>query len=283
MKTTTVQYGSIGQIPLEGTFIKAEQNRKEKTIIYIHGGGLVYGSRDDLPDVYIQKLVNAGYDFFSIDYPLAPESKLDDIVNSIQKALQWLNAHASSILELSTTDYILFGRSSGAYLSLLMNKQALFKRPLAIICLYGYYSLMDGRLKGPNRYYAKFPKMKYNDLLKLLEDKPIVNGPLEKRYSIYLYYRQTGKWVYQLIKEQESLSTYSLTEEDLKELPPTFLSASTDDQDVPYHFTETLAQSIPKNELFTVNGLEHDFDRHVNLVESETLYYKIINWLDTID
>ncbi len=40
----TIKYGKIQTLALEATFIRSKTNRKEKTIIYIHGGGLVYGT-----------------------------------------------------------------------------------------------------------------------------------------------------------------------------------------------------------------------------------------------
>lgn len=276
----TIQYGEINQVPLEASFIQADDNRKNMTIIYIHGGGLVYGHRMDLPDMYIQQLTAHGYDFFSIDYPLAPETKLGHIIQSVSDAINWFIDHAQKEFNLQSTDFILFGRSSGAYLSLLVNKGFLPKQPKAIISLYGYYSLMNGILKGPNRHYLKFPKFQYGVIQNLISDKPIVHGELEKRYSLYVYYRQTGKWVYSLLNETDSLSDYSLTEEELKQLPPTFLTASTDDQDVPYQITEKLSKIIPVNELFTVHGLEHDYDRNTQLPESTELYERMVQFLE---
>lgn len=154
----TIQYGEINQVPLEASFIQADDNRKNMTIIYIHGGGLVYGHRMDLPDMYIQQLTAHGYDFFPIDYPLAPETKLGHIIQSVSDAINWFIDQAQKEFNLQSTDFILFGRSSGAYLSLLVNKGFLPKQPKAIISLYGYYSLMNGILKGPNRHYLKFLK-----------------------------------------------------------------------------------------------------------------------------
>lgn len=278
----TIKYGEIQHLPLEATFIRSETNRKEKTIIYIHGGGLVYGNRLDLPEVYINQLLDAGYDFFTLDYPLAPESKLGEIIHSVSNGVNWFLEHAIPTFGIQTNVYILFGRSSGAFLCFLLSKGYLQQRPKAIISLYGYYSLMNSSLKGPNRQYLKFPRLETSTLTKLIGNTPIVNGSIEKRYALYVHYRQTGKWVYQLINPNESLLSYSLTKDDLLALPPTFLTASTDDQDVPYQITYSLSEIIPDNELYTVNGLEHDYDRNTNLPESQKLYLRMINWLENI-
>lgn len=279
MQSTTIPYGSLGSLPLEATFTKAPTNRKEQTIIYIHGGGLVYGNRLDLPEAYLRQFIDNGYDFLAIDYPLAPETKLKDIVMCAASGVNWFLQQGAAALDLQSTDFILFGRSSGAYLSLLLTKGHLAKRPKAIICLYGYYSLMNGSLKAANRHYLKFPKFQYTTIKNLIGNEPITAGPIEKRYSLYVYYRQTGKWVYSLLNENDSLENYSLSEEEVRQLPPTFLSASTDDQDVPYQITSTMAKWIPENELYTVHGLEHDYDRNTHLPESQELYKRILDFL----
>ena len=41
-------------------------------ILYFHGGGLLYGSREDLPMLHISRLTQAGYEILAFDYPLAP-------------------------------------------------------------------------------------------------------------------------------------------------------------------------------------------------------------------
>ncbi|MGN7427056.1 alpha/beta hydrolase [Cytobacillus praedii] len=278
----TIKYGEIQNLALEATFIKSETNRKEKTIIYIHGGGLVYGNRLDLPEVYINQLLDAGYDFLTLDYPLAPESKLSEIIQSVADGVNWFLEHAIPAFGIQTNEYILFGRSSGAFLCFLLNKGYLQQRPKAIVSLYGYHSLMNSSFKGPSQHYLKFPRLETSALTRLIGDTPLVNGSIEKRYALYVYYRQTGKWVYQLVNPNESLVNYSLTKDELLTLPPTFLTASTADQDVPYEITYSLSEMIPDNELFTVNGLEHDYDRNTHLPESQQLYVRMIKWLETV-
>lgn len=44
-------------------------------ILYLHGGGLLYGDRDDLPEPYRNLLLDAGYTLYCLDYPLAPRQR----------------------------------------------------------------------------------------------------------------------------------------------------------------------------------------------------------------
>ena len=52
---------------------RAEADR-HIAVFYLHGGGLVYGERDDLPAPYVRAFADAGYTLVCADYPLAPES-----------------------------------------------------------------------------------------------------------------------------------------------------------------------------------------------------------------
>ena len=62
-------------------------------ILYLHGGGLLYGERDDLPRPYVDLFLEHGYSLVCADYPLAPEAPLVTIEASVD-ALWWWFSHA---------------------------------------------------------------------------------------------------------------------------------------------------------------------------------------------
>lgn len=64
---------------LEASLYQPTGTPLNQTIIYLHGGGLIWGSRFDLPEEYIQLFLSAGYHFLTLDYPLAPEVELPEI------------------------------------------------------------------------------------------------------------------------------------------------------------------------------------------------------------
>ena len=49
-------------------------NDARRIVFYLHGGGLVYGERDDLPSPYVRAITDAGSTLVCADYPLAPET-----------------------------------------------------------------------------------------------------------------------------------------------------------------------------------------------------------------
>ena len=52
------------------TFFAHTASSRKGCIFYFHGGGLVFGTSDDLPGIYRNKFTQAGYDFISLSYPL---------------------------------------------------------------------------------------------------------------------------------------------------------------------------------------------------------------------
>lgn len=279
LSSTIYPYTNYRSLTLEATFYKTSAASKEQTLIYIHGGGLVYGQRDDLPEDYIQKFLAAGYHFLALDYPLAPETPLMDIYTETKKGVLWFTEEYRSTLDITSDKFILFGRSAGAYLSLLLTKDVELPNPVKLISFYGYYSLNDPSFQKPNAYYKNYPAMPEKIIRKLISPSPIAKGPLQTRYALYLYARQTGKWMELLQVSQEDIQNFSLTPDELQALPPTFVAHSTADQDVPYAIGKKLHTSIPNSYFFSVNGLEHDFDRNSSVAEAEEAYRQLIDWL----
>lgn len=254
--------------------------RRETAILYFHGGGLLYGSRNDLPSSYLELFLSQGYDVLCFDYPLAPESSIDQIHIAVLSCLKWFlgNHHQN---------YYLFGRSAGAYLALYLAHSARITglpAPLGILSFYGYPGLLIPEFSVPNANYAKLHLIDESAIKQQAahSDAPVTNGPLNERYFLYVYARQSGKWIEMLCNHtsKESASLYSLTPEDLALLPPTFLTASSSDHDVPFGVSKRMARQIPNSHFHPVYHLEHDFDRNTSRPESQEVYKAALKWMD---
>lgn len=263
---------------------RAKSNRKDITILYFHGGGLLYGVRDDLPEIYINKFLNAGYDFLAVDYPLAPESKLDIILKSAFEMLLFYLNNLDKVFALKNNNYILFGRSAGAYLCFMMCDMLIKSKtllPMALISLYGYARLDETQFNTPNKYYNKLASIPDESIEKIISDSPVTYGPMSLRFSLYIKARQEGTWINHLCGKEDPIK-YSLDDENLKTFPPTILAAATLDPDVPYKITKTLSKLIPSSHLITIYKEIHDFDRDVNDESGRVTYEEIIQWMEDI-
>lgn len=260
---------------------RASATRKNTTILYLHGGGLVYGTRHDLPECHLDALLQAGYDVLAPDYPLAPESGLDTILATLTELIAFYQAQRSTRFGLDNDRYILFGRSAGAYLALMLCAALEDKgiaRPYAIVSLYGYARLDDPAFLAPSKHYSAFPSLSEQEVARIIGNTPVTEGDIGTRFALYVTARQQGTWIRMLCGDAPP-ARYSLDAGRLAAFPPTFLAAATMDPDVPYKMSKSLSRTIPGARLVTVYGETHDFDRDTRDPAGRAVYAEIIGWL----
>ncbi len=269
-------------IELNMSLYRAKSNRKDITIIYFHGGGLLYGVRDDLPEIYINKLLSSGYDLLALDYPLAPESRIDVILDSCYEEILYYLENHHNVFSLKNEKYVLFGRSAGSYLCFMMCDRLIKNSvimPMSIISLYGYARLDEVAFNTPSKHYNKLAKVTDESIKKIISEGPVTYGPMNSRFSLYIKARQEGTWIKYLC-ENENPAEYSLDEEILKSFPPAILAAATLDPDVPFKMSKMLSKVIPNSHLITVYEDVHDFDRDISKRSGKLVYEEILKWLE---
>lgn len=232
-------------------------------ILYFHGGGLLYGSRNDLPDYHIERLTQEGYEILSFDYPLAPAVDLELILSYICDAINTFCVAAKLLMDIPLP-YFLWGRSAGAYLSLIAAASGRLKKsPSGILSYYGYGFLCDGWYSTPSSYYLNLPPIN-EDCLKNIPQEIHANGTLDTHYSVYVYARQSGKWSSLIYHGREKFFYLNYSLRTCTKLPcPLFAAHSTGDPDVPYaEFIELCNRYTAQ--MFVASGNVHDFDREPN-------------------
>ena len=229
-------------------------------ILYFHGGGLLYGNRNDLPANHIHTFTQAGFQILSFDYPLAPAADLQiilhDICTSINEVCQQLTKH-----QITPLPYFLFGRSAGAYLCMLaVTSNQLKVIPSGIISWYGYGFLCDNWFCTPNAYYCSLPPVS-SSCLTHISKIPEATGSLDTHFSIYVYARQTGLWKNFFYQGREKLFYLKYSLRTYEKLPcPLFAAHCIGDADVPFEeFTQICNRFHPQR--FIACGNTHDFDR----------------------
>jgi acetyl esterase len=272
-------------LEIDGLYHQASLHRAigskvDRTIVYYHGGGFIFGNKDDLPDYAIKALTNAGFDLVCMEYPKAPEMNLAQICDFVEKQLLWLLDNLGN-LNLSN-EYVLFGRSAGGYLALYLAKRMMdleARKPSELIIFYGYSSFDDPEFIYPNSYYNKYPTMVFNDVKLVIEDRPVFQSSLLKRYPLYIYARQSGNWL-QLLGISDDIEKYTINIH-LVEFPRIFVAASQFDKDVNYSHSLMIHKNSVFNMLFTSQSSEHEFDQKASH-ETVDLYQKLIHWLSLI-
>lgn len=276
-------YNQLDGLNLMMTFYSKEALSSEKaTLLYFHGGGLIYGDRDDLPETYCQLLVENGYNLLTIDYPLAPEVKLATIETCLNDAIDWFLTNYQTTLHLEKPDYFLFGRSAGGFLTYLLSARHKTAAQKGLISFYGYHDLTAAAFSQPNSYYNQFPKVAPMTAQAMIQTKPMTAVSINERFSLYLSGRQFGNWLSYLVNSPSEKVSFSLSDEELAELPPAFLAHSNGDQDVPVTFSREAKNKLSSVTYEEVEKLPHDFDGDLTNPEGLRVYQLLILWLNTI-
>src|SRR5271157_4818259 len=88
MHTETIVYKTVESHPIYADIHWEDSTTPLPIILFIHGGGLMMGSRKILLGDELSLLVNSGYAVIPIDYRLAPVIKLPEIITDVPRRRQ---------------------------------------------------------------------------------------------------------------------------------------------------------------------------------------------------
>lgn len=92
-------------------------NPDQRLIMYLHGGGMVYGSVSESDQSAMNLALLTQLPVLSLDYRLAPSNQHpDDLVEDVYAGVKWVLAHSSE-RQINPQRLILWGQSAGAGLA----------------------------------------------------------------------------------------------------------------------------------------------------------------------
>lgn len=110
-----LSYGPNGKWNLLDVYIPADATEPLPTIVSIHGGGYVYGSKD-IYRRYGMDMAKRGFAFVNFNYRLAPKWKFPTPLEDTNAVMQWICRNAADY-HLDPSRIILLGDSAGAQLT----------------------------------------------------------------------------------------------------------------------------------------------------------------------
>lgn len=261
-------YKQVEGLPIRADSYQFSQAPRQPVVVWIHGGGLINGHREGVPSWLMDTAREHGYVVVSIDYRLAPETKLPGIIADLDDVFRWIREKGPDLFQADPTRVAAAGGSAGGYLSLTAGYRV--EPPLsAVVSLWGY-----GELIGP-WYSAPSPHPRHHRA-KIAADNAwaqvsgaAISDSRERQGSgstFYQFCRQQGLWPkavggWDPKAEADKFTPYMPLKNVTAKYPPTLLIHGDQDTDVPYEQSQLMAAEFKKqgvrHELITVAGGEH--------------------------
>lgn len=268
VKKTTHVYKTVDDCEIKADVYNIDNPGRHPAIIFIHGGALIGGNRSWHP-VIIEMLVNAGYVVVSIDYRLAPETKLQGIIEDIRDAIIWVRQKGPGLFNIDPNRIGVAGNSAGGYLTL-MTGFVIDPPPKVLVSLYGYGDITGSWYTQPSAFYCQEPMVSESVARSSVGTKVIseVTAPNDRRF-FYFYCRQNGLWPKEMTGFDPNLvpkafDPFCPIRHVTKKYPPTMLLHGDEDTDVPYEESAAMATKLKETgincQLVTLSGKGHSFD-----------------------
>lgn len=247
-------------------------------ILWIHGGALIGGGRGQMRTVLRSLLHDAGFTQISIDYRLAPETKLAGILDDVRDAFEWIRTEAAPRFGIEAERIGVLGGSAGGYLTL-MTGIMIQPRPKALVSYYGYGDIAGAWYSDPDSFYLQQPLVSHTEAMSVLSDGPLSEQPVDvDRFRFYLWCRQQGRWPNEVVgidphTNPRAFDPYCPVRNVTREYPPTLLFHGTDDTDVPWQQSADMAAALynagVSHEFVSIPGGGHGFDGGVKFEDRD--------------
>lgn len=246
---------------------------KQPAIIWIHGGALIFGSRSSIPGEQLDFYLNAGYTVIAIDYRLAPETLLPEIIRDLEDACTWVVSEGPDLYGIDPERIAIIGHSAGGYLTLMAGWRVK-PAPRALVSFYGYGDLSGSWYAEPDSFYCARPEISKKTAYQYVGDSILSQAmprtPDYNRANFYLYCRQRGLWPLLVCgkdphRSKEWFRQYESVRNISGSYPPTLLLHGEKDTDVPFSqsvkFAEELRTKGVPVHFITHDDWGHGFDR----------------------
>jgi len=260
VRVQTYTYKRVGDLEIKADVYREDDEKIRPVIVWIHGGALIMGGREGINRRVKKMFLDAGYAIVSIDYRLAPETKLPAIIEDVEDAFKWIREKGSELFHIDSRRIAVLGGSAGGYLTLTTGYRVK-PRPSVLVAFWGYGDLIGEWYSTPSPHPRhQRPKMTEVEVRKQVSGPPIANSRDRKGNggAFYQFCRQRGIWPIEVSgwdphKEAKKYEPYMPVKNVTKEYPPTLLIHGTADTDVPCE------QSIMMADEFKEHGIDHEF------------------------
>ena len=265
----TVTYKKVGDLPVRAVVSRPDDQRVRPVVVWIHGGALINGHRDGISGRVRKYAMEREFALVSIDYRLAPETRLPGIIADVEDAFDWLHSKGAEQFHLDRSRVAVTGGSAGGYLTFVTGHRVK-PRPQVLVPFWGYGDLVGDWYSQPSPHPRhNRVKVSREEAFKQISGPPISDSRDRKGNGglFYVYCRQTGLWPSLVTdgwdpkKDVEKFAPYMPVRNVSGDYPPTLMIHGTHDTDVPHEQSVMMAREFKKHDvkhqLISIENGEH--------------------------
>lgn len=270
-KLTTHTYKKVGSLAIKADVFRSTDEQIRPVLVWIHGGALIMGDRRGVDPRVMQHAVSAGYVLVSLDYRLAPETKLPEIITDLEDAFRWIQSDGPRLFFADPSRVAVVGSSAGGYLTLTSGFRVQ-PRPRALLSLWGYGDLIGDWYSKPSPH----PRHHHTHLSREEAFRQVSGPPIAESGdrrgnggAFYEYCRQSGTWPNAVSgwdphQQVDRFRPFMPAKNVTSDYPPTVLIHGTNDTDVPYEQSKIMADQFQQfgvaHKLIAIKNAEHGLE-----------------------
>lgn len=265
---TTYTYKTVAGLPIKADVYRTGDATKRPVVVWIHGGALINGHREAIDRRLIDPCLAEDWTVVSVDYRLAPETRLPEVVQDVVDACVWVREQGPKLFGADPNRIAVCGGSAGGYLTLSMGHRV-SPRPVALVSLWGYGDLVGSWYSQPSphaRHHTS--KLSAEEALRQVAGSPISDSRDRQGNggAFYQYCRQQGVWPRMVSgwdphSEPQKFFPYMPLKNVTADYPPTLLIHGQEDTDVPHEQSTAMAAELQKHQvphrLISIPQAEH--------------------------